>query len=777
MKKAIGLLLVLILLATPSLAKDKKLTFDEMAALSYIKDLACDCMLGRQSGHPGGVMGEEYIADKFKQWGLEPAGDNGSYFQEFTVEYRYVNQGASFEVWTDKLHRDFYYGEDWRVQRYSGSGHFVAEVVFGGYGIHAPEKGYDDYADIDVKGKVVLFTTGAPVKLADKLEEEAKMDNRIKAAKKLGAVGVIGFQRALNQSRYFRLRLSKELYDPHFVILSAESRITDFIFKELKTDLRYPFQEIDDKGKPMSFATGVNVYISVDAEFDPERKTRNILAKITGSDKQMKDEYVIIGGHMDHLGVNPYGDVYNGANDNASGTAVMMEIARIMKLNKAKPKRTVIFAAWAGEEMGLLGSRHYCDHPTHPIEKTITYFNMDMVAHGNGMVPFSGMYYGPWIWDAVKEKLSKEMLEYIKPGRGGPGGSDHSPFLAKGIPAYGVMTRGHHFKYHHVRDDTDLVKPYLLKRVGDFVQTATKIMADEPGDFIKPKRQAVYNLKYQDLINFKLNKLANVVEHKKDVKDSHVDLQLSIIGEKEGLSGDELRIDIINNLFTAAEKLKAAEGLEGFSPSNGINRAVRAGKTSILAGLMGFNSFIDDPKWAEVLAKQGAYFVIVDNPAALFEGEELTENGKQILKGINRSGLLLMVKGTTTAQAKALLKASKKPFVLLEKNLPEQDVLDLIKEKEAVVGLVLAKGAAAAEYFEILNKAKEAVGTEHLMIVNEDCVWKDAGKGQMLDVIYEIIKAEYEREDFRNVISRTFLRVLTAARADKTSQASARRPF
>jgi len=104
-------------------------------------------------------------------------------------------------------------------------------------------------------------------------------------------------------------------------------------------------------------------------------------------------------------------------------------------------------------------------------------------------------------------------------------------------------------------------------------------------------------------------------------------------------------------------------------------------------------------------------------------------------------------------------------------------VFDLVKEKEAAIGLVLVKGAVAAEYFEILNKAKEAGGTEHLMIVNEDCVWKDAGKGQMVDVISEIIKAEYERGDFRNVISGTFLRVLTAARADKTSQASSRRPF
>ena len=91
--------------------------------------------------------------------------------------------------------------------------------------------------------------------------------------------------------------------------------------------------------------------------------------------------------------------------------------------------------------------------------------------------------------------------------------------------------------------------------------------------------------------------------------------------------------------------------------------------------------------------------------------------------------------------------------------------------------MVLAKGAAAAAYFEILNKAKEAVGTEHLLIVNEDCMWKDAGKGQMVDVISEIIKAEYDRGDFRNVISGTFLRVLTAAREDNPDQASARRPF
>ncbi len=131
--------------------------------------------------------------------------------------------------------------------------------------------------------------------------------------------------------------------------------------------------------------------MSVNAIFDEKRPTRNVLAKITGSDKVLKDEYVIIGGHMDHLGISPMGDIMNGANDNASGTAVVMEIARVMKLNRAKPKRTVIFALWAGEEQGLLGSKHYADDSTFPMNKTVAYINMDMVGHGSG-----GILWRPW---------------------------------------------------------------------------------------------------------------------------------------------------------------------------------------------------------------------------------------------------------------------------------------------------------------------------------------------------------------------------------------------
>lgn len=765
MKKLIGVLLVAFLLFSPSLAKDKKVVFDAQAAWSYIKALALDSMLGRKSGQPGGAMGEEYIASKFKEWGLEPAGDNGTYFQNFTIEHRNIEEGVVFEIIADRAKRDFYYGEEWRVQRYSGSGHFMAEIVFVGYGIHAPEKGYDDYAGVDVEGKVVLFSSGTPQRLVKKLGDLIKMDNRVEAAQKLGACGVIVFQHpTATQSRFFGISVDKKLYKPDFVLLSVEQRVTDFIFKELTTDIRNLIMEIDGKGEPQSLATGVKAFVSVNAIFDEKKSTRNVIAKITGTDKVLKDEYIVIGAHMDHLGVTPMGDVMNGANDNASGTAVTMELARIMKLNQAKPKRTVIFALWAAEEQGLLGSRHYADHSPYSIEKTIVNINLDMVGHGRGKIPFNGVYYGPQIWEVLKEKLSKEILDYIQPGRGGPGGSDHTPFLEKGVPAFFLITRPS-IKYHRNRDDSDLIKPEMLKKTGDLVHAAVDILASEPGNFILPMRQEIYNLKYRTLINLKFSPLEHVMTNHADAKDSHVNLQPAVVEEKEGLSGDELRIDIINSLFDIPEKMNKTKGLSLYSSPGRLSSSVRQGKTTVMPGLRGINSFRDNPRWAEILAKQGLYFVVLEEPSLLFGEEGLSAEGKKIIESLDSSGLLLLVKGASGFQAKALLEASKKPLILLEKDLPAKEVMELIKEKETTLGLIWGSEEPAV-YFNKLDEAKKAVGSEHLMMVNGPCLWESEGKDQMLKIISEIIKAKYERSDLSNIFSSTFLRALRTARGD-----------
>lgn len=765
MKKFIGVILVVLLLFSPSFTKDKKSTkisFDEKAAWTYIKDMSTDEMRGRKSGQPSGVMGEEYVASRFKEWGLESAGDNGTYFQNFTIEHRDIAEGVKFEIITARERRDFYYGDSWRIQRYSGSGHFSAEIVFVGYGIHAPDKEYDDYADVDVKGKVVMFATGSPQKLAKKLGDAANTEKKIEAARKLGALGIIAFSHTPSTGRFYGIGVSKEQYDPDFVILSIESHVTDFIFKDLKTETRYLFSEIDGKGEPQSFATGVRAFVSLNSIFDEKRATRNVLAKITGSDKRLKDECVVIGGHMDHLGVSPMGDVYNGANDNASGTAVVMEIARVMKLNKVKPKRTVVFAGWAGEEQGLLGSRYFAEHSP-LIEKTVAYINMDMVGHGTGNVPFRGEYYGPHVWKLLEEKLPKTIMEYVKPGRGGPGGSDHSPFLEKGVPAFAIMTEGHHFKYHRPGDDIDLIKPEILKRVGDLVYAAVQILASEPGDFIKPMRREVYYLKYQDITNFKLEPLAHVIKAHGDAKDSHVDLQVAVIEGKEGLSGDELRMDIINSLFELPEKMKTAKGLSLYAPNRSISMNSRQGKTTVMLGLKGSDSFRDNPRWAKILVQQGLHFAVIEDSGFLFGDEGLSNEGKMFIPAVNSSGLLLLFKGLDAAQAKVLLEKSKKPMVFLENELPDKEILELIKEKEFVLGLVLGTDEDPAAYFKKLNDAKKAIGSRYLMIVNENCLWGSAGKDQMLKVISEMLKAKYERMDFNYLFSSAFTSALRRA--------------
>ncbi|MBD3414962.1 MAG: M20/M25/M40 family metallo-hydrolase [Candidatus Aminicenantes bacterium] len=768
MKRKLALLLVVCVAVSPLWAKKDKIKFDEQAAWSYIKEMSSDAMLGRKSGQPGGIMGEEYVASKFKEWGLEPAGDKGTFFQTFTIEHRNIFQGVTFEIITDELRRNFDYRDDWRVARYSGSGHFTAELVFVGYGICAPEKNYDDYMDVDVKGKFVLLTSGTPGKLGEKLDEELEMKNRIQAAKEHGALGVIGFKHPSSQSRYFSLRADKEKYDPEFVILTAGEEVMDFVFKELKTDLRYQFQQIDKLTKPQSFHTGVSAYISVRAEFDPQRKTRNVLAKITGIDEKLNKECVIIGGHMDHLGVGPNGDVYNGANDNASGTAVVMEIARVMKLNQIQPKRTVIFAAWAGEEQGLLGSRHYADHPTHPIEQTVTYFNLDMVAHGNGIVPFRGEYYGPQIWSTIKSKLSGDIIDYVEPGRGGPGGSDHSPFLAKGVPAYAIMTKGHHFKYHHPRDDADLVDPGLLKKVGDFVLQAVNIIANEPVDFIKEQRQESYQLKYQNLINFKWNILHKTIEHRTDVKDSHVDIQLSLVEQDEELSGDDLRVSVLNKLFQAKEHINQSKGLQLFSSSREVYGAIRDGKTTVIPGLKGIGSFSDSPQWASVMAGQGICTVFVDRPYLLFDENVLSDEGMDVIRALNQSGMLFILRQANPTQVKAILKCSKDPVFLIYQNLPDEEVLEAIKKDSSGIGFILSQDTEPSEYLETIDQAVQAMGSEYVAIVNEFCLWKQDGQNKMMDVISVMIQAEYDRSDLSHLFSGTFLRILQEA-AEGTS--------
>jgi len=770
MKRLASIFLIILILLIPITAAKKKVPFDAQAAWNYIKDLAADEMEGRKSGQPGGVMGEEYIASRLKEWGLEPAGDSGTYFQNYTFDYYNINEGAVLEIITDKERRSFICEDDWNIQMFSGSGHFMSEIVFAGYGVHAPDKDYDDYAGVDIKGKVILISDKMPSKLEEKLGKAAFIENRIKVARELGGRGAMTFNNSSDIAKMLRIWTNSKLYNKDFVWLSVEDSVVKTIFKELGTDLRYHIRETEKTLKPTSFETGIKAFVSVSAVLDKKRTTRNVLAKITGKDSELKDEYVILGAHLDHVGLDTFGEIRNGANDNASGTAVVMELARIMKLNADSPLRTVIFALWSGEEQGLLGSKYYASHPLYPLEKTVLNINLDMVGHGKEKILLRGTYYGPQIWKLFQEKLPKEMVDSIKPSRGGPAGSDHTPFLDYGIPAFFIQSDGPHIKYHQSRDDIDLINLPALKLSGEFLYAATSLMGSERGDFISPRRREDAHFKYQTIINHHPCPLEKVIDDHADVENPLVDLQLALIDPGQGFSGDSLRLEIIKRLLSASKTIKESKGLLFYSsPQNVYYDMLQEspGKTTVLIGLNGFDAFRDDPSWAQALAKQGVGFIRTDNAPFLFAEKSLSEEGKKLVDALNTSGLMLIIGGLDSAQSKALLEGSKKPVILLDSNLPDKEILNLIKEKKSAFGLILGSQENPSAYFKKLDKAKKLIDAEHLMIVSKSSLFGKPGQEQMLGIISEILNAGYKSMDIFNLFSVTFMRVLSKVRGEQ----------
>jgi len=240
--------------------------------------------------------------------------------------------------------------------------------------------------------------------------------------------------------------------------------------------------------------------VSLYGEQFKNNTSHNVLGKIPGTDPNLKNQYVILGGHMDHLGVNYRGVndgvVFNGADDNASGTAVAMEIARLLAANKVQPKRTIVIGLWCGEEEGEFGSNYFGDHPCDGVsmDRVVGYFNMDMVGLGDGIgVPGSMNF--PEIYSIIKRnqdpsiKLTDEITT-------GTGGSDYSAFIKRGIEALGLMTRGGrgHNDYHQSGDDTDKIDAKILGQTGQFVLQGVLNLANETqANLLIPDRLHIYN--------------------------------------------------------------------------------------------------------------------------------------------------------------------------------------------------------------------------------------------------------------------------------------------
>jgi hypothetical protein len=367
---------------------------------AHLDFLADDARKGRMTGTEAYDEAAAYVAAQFEALGLEPKGDEG-WFQQVPM----LGRRLDVESAQVTLHRDSGDAElQWKQDFVMGGDDarddtsVTAEVVFAGFGVHAPEIGYSDYDGIDVRGKIVAVFGGAPERFPHN-ERAFYSSGRTKAGEmvKRGAVGVIGLRSRTDQKRvpWERLTLNAGiLQGMSWINLSGQ--VTDFhpeiegaatfsvpTAKDLFAAAPITFEDaLDaaDAGKLMSTPLGIEVTLSQRTAHE-QVASPNVIAIIPGSDPILKDEYVIYSAHLDHLGIGASvngDDIYNGFYDNAMGVALLLEAARAFAAMPEPPRRSIMFIALTGEERGLLGSDYFAHYPTVPSDTLVANVNLDM---------------------------------------------------------------------------------------------------------------------------------------------------------------------------------------------------------------------------------------------------------------------------------------------------------------------------------------------------------------------------------------------------------------
>jgi hypothetical protein len=367
---------------------------------AHLAFLADDARKGRMTGTEGYEAAAAYVAAQFEALGLQPGGDEGWYQQVPMLGRRLDVESAQVTLHRDSGDAELQWKDDFVMggDDVRDETSVTAEVVFAGFGVHAPEMNYSDYGGIDVRGKIVAIFGGAPERFAHN-ERAFYSSSRTKAEEmvKRGAVGVIGLRSRTDQKRvpWEHLTLNAGiLQGMSWVNLSGQ--VADFhpeiegaaVFSvptaaELFAAAPLTFEDaLDaaDAGKPSSTPLGVEVTLSQKTAHE-QVSSPNVIAIIRGGDPILKDEYVVYSAHLDHLGIGAAvdgDDIYNGFYDNAMGVALLLEAARAFAALPEPPRRSIMFIALTGEERGLIGSDYFAHYPSVPSDGLIANVNLDM---------------------------------------------------------------------------------------------------------------------------------------------------------------------------------------------------------------------------------------------------------------------------------------------------------------------------------------------------------------------------------------------------------------
>ena len=432
--------------ATNTITKDELMKTDRFLASKELN--------GRLPGSPGYEIAADFMAKQLELLKFKPINDNG-YFQKFKVEYNEILPGEHFSIIKDGKKTNYQLGKDYVYRGFTGSGNFSAPVVFCGYGLSQPELGYDDYAGIDVKGKVAMVYKYNPKWNIDgKTFTNGNPREKAIVAAKHGAIGIL-FISFPNDAEPQGLIGSVIHGDGEQMVNFPEIHIGLNLAAELNEGSGYSLKDaqtkIDSIKKPFSFSLKHKVEVYVQTKYEKEKEVENVCGILEGSDPNLKNEYLMVGAHLDHVG-SQSGEIYfPGANDNASGSSALLQIARAFSSLNEKPKRSICFVFFASEEQGLNGSTYFANHLPFPKEKVVGMFNMDCVGYGDS-IQIGGGESARNLWKVAKEIDSQNLkLMVTKSWKGG--GADAEPFFQKGIPTlYFVTTNS--YKHLHLTTDT-----------------------------------------------------------------------------------------------------------------------------------------------------------------------------------------------------------------------------------------------------------------------------------------------------------------------------------
>lgn len=458
---------------------------------SHIFTLASEEFEGRGSGSAGNEAAAHYIAERFAEYGLKPIGtsryhdlqapmDGSGYFQPFRV-YIGAEAGTAnrLEVVADGKRFTLRPREDFMPESNATTGSAKGDLVFVGYGIQSSLAGHEDYNGVDVKGKVVLALEGTPPVSEGPNLLRAYQSARAKArtAKEQGAVALLLVQK---EDAPLSTMLAGRGVDAGIPVVTLRRQAAEKLLAACGVSLNDLWQ--NPKSRPIERAS-VTVQTEVIQRYGA---TANIIGVVEGTDPKLKHEYIVIGAHMDHLGLGLQGGsmytgklpaIHYGADDNASGTAGLLELARYFAANPQK--RSLIFMAFSGEELGLLGSAYYTNHPIIPLERTVAMLNMDMIGRlREDHLSIGGVDTSP-TWRPLLEELNREAGFNLALDGGGFGASDHSSFFAKKIPVLFFFT-GMHREYHTPADKPETINAPGAARVARLVANVTEYIANLP---------------------------------------------------------------------------------------------------------------------------------------------------------------------------------------------------------------------------------------------------------------------------------------------------------